>query len=76
MTDDRRRDAQEFAERRGWQGVTADAVLDMPAVLIGTIDQISEDLRARRKRLDLSYFILTDRDLESAAPLVERLSGT
>jgi probable F420-dependent oxidoreductase len=76
VTGDRRRDAQELAARRGWQGVNADAVLDMPAVLIGTIDQISEDVRARRKRLDLSYFIVADRDLESAAPLVERLSGT
>jgi hypothetical protein len=27
----------------------------MPALLIGTIDQISEDVRARRARLDLSY---------------------
>jgi probable F420-dependent oxidoreductase len=76
VSDDRRRDAQELAERRGWQGVTADAVLDMPAVLIGTMDQISEDLRARRNRLGLSYFIFADRDLDSAAPLVERLSGT
>ena len=75
VTNDRRRDAQEFAERRGWHGVTADAVLDMPAVLIGTIDQMCEDVRARRDRLDLSYFIFADRDLASAAPLVERLSG-
>ena len=76
VTDDRRRDAHELAQRRGWQGVTVDAVLDMPAVLIGTIDQISEDLCARRNRLGLSYFIVADRDLESAAPLVERLSRT
>jgi probable F420-dependent oxidoreductase len=76
VTNDRRRDAREFAEYRGWHGVTADSVLDMPAVLIGTIDQISEDIRARRNRVDLSYFIFADRDLESAAPLVERLSGT
>jgi hypothetical protein len=76
LTDDRRRDARELAERRGWHGVTADTVLDMPAVLIGTIDQISEDVRARRARLDLSYFIFADRDLESAAPLLERLNGT
>jgi len=75
VTDDRRRDAQEFAQRR-WQGVNADAVLDMLDMLVGTIDQISEDLRARRSRLGLSYLIVADRDLESAAPLVERLSGT
>ena len=75
MTDDRRRDAQEFAQRR-WQGVNADAVLDMLDMLVGTIDQISEDLRARRSRLGLSYLIVAERDLESAAPLVERLSGT
>jgi hypothetical protein len=76
VTDNRRRGAREVAERRGWDGVTVDAVLHMPALWIGTLDQISKDLRARRDRLGLSYFIFTDRDLESAAPLVERLSGT
>jgi probable F420-dependent oxidoreductase len=76
VTDDRQRGAREFAETRGWHGLTADAVLDMPAVLIGTISQISEHVCARRDRLGLSYLIFTDRDLESAAPLVERLSGT
>jgi probable F420-dependent oxidoreductase len=77
VTDDRGRGAREFAEMRGWHGrLTADAVLDMPAVLIGTIDQISEDVCARRDRLALSYLIFADRDLESAAPLVERLSGS
>jgi alkanesulfonate monooxygenase SsuD/methylene tetrahydromethanopterin reductase-like flavin-dependent oxidoreductase (luciferase family) len=76
VTDDRRRGAREVAELRGWDGVAVDAVLRMPTLLIGTLDQISEDLRARRDRLGLSYFIFSDRDLEAAAPLVERLSGT
>jgi hypothetical protein len=55
VTDDRRRGAEQFARMRGWHGVTADAVLDMPAVLIGTIEQISDDVCARRDRLGLSY---------------------
>ena len=75
VTDDRRRGAEELAKMRCWQ-VTADAVLDMPAVLIGTNEQISEDVCARRDRLGLSYLVFSDRDLDSAAPLVERLSGT
>jgi probable F420-dependent oxidoreductase len=75
-TDDRRRGAEQFARMRGWHGVTADAVLDMPAVLIGTIEQISEDVCARRDRLGLSYLVFSDRDLDSTAPLVEGLSGT
>jgi probable F420-dependent oxidoreductase len=76
VTDDRLRGAGELADKRGWQGVPVDSVLDMPALLIGTLDQIGEVLRSRRDRLGLSYFILTDRDLEAAAPLVERVSGT
>ena len=51
-------------------------VLEMPHFLIGTIDQMIEDLRIRRERFGISYFVLPDSAAESLAPVVERLTGT
>jgi probable F420-dependent oxidoreductase len=51
-------------------------VLDMPHFLIGTIEQMIEDLRARRERYGISHYVLPDSAAESLAPVVERLTGT
>ena len=51
-------------------------VLETPHFLIGTIDQMIEDLRARRDRYGISHFVLPDSAAESLAPVVERLTGT
>jgi hypothetical protein len=44
--------------------------------LIGTVDEIVHDLRARRERHGLSYVIVPGEVAESLAPVVEALSGT
>jgi len=51
-------------------------VLDMPHFLIGTIEQIVEDLVARRDRYGISYVVVPGEAAESLAPVVERLTGT
>jgi len=51
-------------------------VLDMPHFLIGTIEQIVEDLVARRERYGISYVVVPGEAAESLAPVVERLTGT
>jgi probable F420-dependent oxidoreductase len=51
-------------------------VLGTPHFLIGTIEQMIEDLQARRERYGISHFVLPDSMAESLAPLVERLTGT
>ena len=51
-------------------------VLDMPHFLIGTIEQMVEDLQLRRERYGISHFVLPDSAAESLAPVVERLTGT
>jgi probable F420-dependent oxidoreductase len=50
-------------------------VLDMPHVLLGTIDQIAADLLARRERYGFSDVIVPGEAADSLAPVVERLSG-
>ena len=51
-------------------------VLDMPHFLIGTIDQIIDDLRARRERFGVSFIVVPGDAADALAPVVERLAGT
>ena len=75
VTDDRRVAAECLAHRRGWE-VSADDVLAMPTVLIGSVDQICENVHRRRAEHGISYFVLPDSELDEAAPIVERLANT
>jgi probable F420-dependent oxidoreductase len=75
-SDDRAQTAASFINERGWAGLSTDDVLAMPQFLIGSTEQMAEDLRARREQLGFSYLVIADRSLEAAAPLVERLTGT
>ena len=51
-------------------------VLEMPHFLIGTVEQVIEDLSARRERYGISYIVVPGEAAESLAPVVERLTGT
>ncbi len=73
VTDDR--DSVAVAMAEGF-GTEPRDVLEMPHFLIGTIDQMIEDLRARRERYGISYVVVPDSAAESLAPIVERLTGT
>jgi probable F420-dependent oxidoreductase len=72
---DRESAAGRLARQRGWE-VDPATVLDMPSVFIGRIEDIAAQMRDRRARLGLSYYVVSDRSLHTAAPLVELLSGT
>jgi probable F420-dependent oxidoreductase len=73
VTDNRRQVAQELAGR--WKQLSADDILDSPYVLVGTVDQMVEDLEARRKRWDISYYVTLEPYLDALAPVVARLAG-
>jgi probable F420-dependent oxidoreductase len=75
IVDDHITAAAQIAEARGWNA-SPESVLDMPAVLIGSVDRIAENLHAQRQNLGFSYFVVSDTDLETVAPIVARLSGT
>jgi probable F420-dependent oxidoreductase len=53
-----------------------DEILQTPHFLIGTVEQIVEDLQARRERFGISYVVVPDEAAVSLAPVVERLTGT
>lgn len=74
ITDDRQGYAEQIIRERGWQ-VTVDQVLAMPSIFIGTLDEIAVDMVARREKYGFSYYVIPDKALDLAAPLVERLAG-
>ena len=53
-----------------------EGILDFPLFLIGTVDQIAEELRVRRERFGVSYITVGADDVEAFGPVVERLTGT
>ena len=73
-SDDPERSAAELVRRRGWDqhGVTVADVLAMPSVLIGSVDGIVAQLRARRERYGISYWAVSDHQAEEFAPVVAR----
>jgi probable F420-dependent oxidoreductase len=55
--------------------VSTDQILQAPYLLIGSIDQICEDLLVRRERFGISYISVFEHSLEVLAPVIARLAG-
>lgn len=72
-SDDRRAAAGQLAGRFG---LTSDEVLASPHALVGSTEQMVEDLRSRREAFGISYITVPEYFMEAFAPVVERLAGT
>lgn len=57
-------------------GMSADDMLAHPNALIGTVDEICDRLVERRERYGISFVTVSDRNLDSFAPVVARLAGS
>jgi probable F420-dependent oxidoreductase len=57
-------------------GVEPQDILAMPHFLIGTVDQVVEDLQRRRERYGISFVIVPGEAAEAFAPVVAKLAGT
>jgi probable F420-dependent oxidoreductase len=73
FTDDRGALAEMMA---GAFGVTPKEALETPVVLAGTLEQMIDDVLARRERWDMSYVVIGVNVMEQFAPAVAQLSGT
>ena len=73
FTDDRRSLAEMMA---GAFGVSPDEALETPVVLAGTLEQMIDDLLARRERWHMSYVVVGVDVMEQFAPAVAKLAGT
>jgi probable F420-dependent oxidoreductase len=72
VTDDRQRAVESLGAE--W-GVPADVAGDSPYLLIGTVEEIADTVRAHRERFGFSYLTVFERDMDQCAPVVARLAG-
>jgi probable F420-dependent oxidoreductase len=57
-------------------GLTGEQLLDTVHFLVGTVDQIIEDMQMWRERFGISYITVQQDHMEALAPAVARLAGT
>ena len=75
ITEKRGQRAEQLASERGWSGISVEQVLEMPSMFIGTVDRVAEEMLARRAHYGFSYFVVSDENMETFAPIVARLVG-
>jgi probable F420-dependent oxidoreductase len=73
VTDDRAGVAEALA---GGFGLTPEQALASPHALAGTVDQLCDDLVARRERWGISYIGVGLDAMDAITPVVARLTGT
>lgn len=72
VTDDRQGMAEQLAP--GF-GLAPEDALACPHVLVGTVEQIVNDLERRREEYGFSYIVVSGDAVEPMAPVVARLAG-
>ena len=76
ITQNRQHRAEQILRERLWGNlVNQEDVLDMPSILIGSVEEITEKLYALREQHGLSYFVIPDSSIEEFAPVVAQLAG-
>ncbi len=75
ITENQHNGAEELAQQREWSGIEIEKILDMPSVFIGSVEQIAEQMRTRRERFGISYYIVADEEMRAFAPIVSLLHG-
>jgi probable F420-dependent oxidoreductase len=74
VTDERHRQTEALIRENGWDA-TVEEIWEMPSILVGSVEQIAEDLRVRRERYGFSYYVVSDAEMEAFAPVVATLAG-
>ncbi len=73
ITDDRNSLAEAIAPMFG---VGPDEALESGAALVGTVEEVIEQLQQRRERWGLSYVVVGDENVDEFAPVVAKLAGS
>lgn len=76
ITNDRRAAGTALAAAIPHLELDIDELLDAPQVLIGTVDQISERIRALEARFGFTYFSVFDRHMNQFGEVVAELRGS
>lgn len=72
VTSDRRAVAEKLAADH-FKSLLVDEVLETPFLLIGSIEEIAEQLKERRERFGLSFVTVHEPDAKTFAPVIDRL---
>ncbi|WP_406639743.1 TIGR03621 family F420-dependent LLM class oxidoreductase [Amycolatopsis sp. WGS_07] len=72
ITDDRESALREILARFG-DMLTLEELAEVPTVLVGTVEEIAEQLVAHRARFGFSYYTILEPNLEVLAPVVDLL---
>ncbi len=75
ITEHQQQRAEQIMREREWGSLATQDVLDMPSILIGTVEEITEKLYTLRELYGLSYFVIPDASVEAFAPVVAQLAG-
>ncbi len=73
VTDDRQGTVEALA---GGFGITPEEALEVPHAMVGTVEEICDDLRRRRDRWGFSYIVVQGDAFEPMAPIIGELAGT
>jgi probable F420-dependent oxidoreductase len=73
ITDDRNDAAERCAQMA--PGTTAAEVVTAPYALVGSVDQIVEELVSHRERWGITSYVVRAPAIELVAPIIERLAG-
>jgi probable F420-dependent oxidoreductase len=57
-------------------GISEAQARDVPIALVGSVEEICDQLVERREALGLSYWVVHDAEMEAFGAVVERLAGT
>ena len=70
-------DRREMADAMGPAlGLSPEQAYEVPLALVGSVEEICEQLHERRERFGLNYIVIHDAELEPFAEIVSRLAGT
>ena len=75
ITDDRSTGFTKVICENEWGGIDHSEIEDLPAIFVGSVKQICEQMNARREQLGISYYVVPDGLMTECAPIVEMLSG-
>lgn len=75
ITEDRQQAAEQYIHERGRPGTTVEQVLVSPYLLIGNVEQLTEQLQRLRELFGISYFVVDAEYMEAFGQVVGRLAG-
>lgn len=71
VTDDRRAAVRPILDRI--RPFTEDEALDLPLLLVGTVREIADQVRAQRDRYGFTYVTVLEPYMEAFGPVIEEL---